>query len=113
MAMPVLEVHQVSVFHRSTSSLILVVTTFGVGELSAINGIAGAYAETLPIIHIVGNTSLHQVHQDRSEMLTIAKQSYDDSPLHWTQSRTRRLPRNERVRQSGERIPRQPCYSTR
>lgn len=30
------------------------VTTFGVGELSAINGIAGAYAERVPIIAITG-----------------------------------------------------------
>jgi pyruvate decarboxylase len=30
------------------------VTTFGVGELSAINGIAGAYSEFVPVIHIVG-----------------------------------------------------------
>lgn len=30
------------------------ITTFGVGELSAINGIAGAYAEHVPVIHIVG-----------------------------------------------------------
>ncbi|WP_239954297.1 thiamine pyrophosphate-binding protein [Pantoea sp. Z09] len=29
-------------------------TTFGVGELSAINGIAGSFAEYLPVIHIVG-----------------------------------------------------------
>ncbi|WP_413495088.1 alpha-keto acid decarboxylase family protein [Morganella psychrotolerans] len=29
-------------------------TTFGVGELSAINGIAGAYAENLPVFHLVG-----------------------------------------------------------
>lgn len=29
-------------------------TTYGVGELSAINGIAGAYAEYLPIFHLVG-----------------------------------------------------------
>ncbi|WP_031485116.1 alpha-keto acid decarboxylase family protein [Maridesulfovibrio frigidus] len=29
-------------------------TTYGVGELSALNGIAGAYAEHLPIFHIVG-----------------------------------------------------------
>lgn len=29
-------------------------TTFGVGELSAINGVAGSYAEYLPVIHIVG-----------------------------------------------------------
>ncbi|KAI7219702.1 pyruvate decarboxylase [Hortaea werneckii] len=30
------------------------ITTFGVGELSAINAIAGAYAERVPVIHIVG-----------------------------------------------------------
>ena len=29
-------------------------TTYGVGELSALNGIAGSYAEYLPVIHIVG-----------------------------------------------------------
>ncbi|EFO8258537.1 alpha-keto acid decarboxylase family protein [Salmonella enterica] len=29
-------------------------TTFGVGELSAINGIAGSYAEYVPVLHIVG-----------------------------------------------------------
>ncbi|KAJ5550973.1 hypothetical protein N7461_005671 [Penicillium sp. DV-2018c] len=30
------------------------ITTYGVGELSAINGIAGAYAENTPVVHIVG-----------------------------------------------------------
>jgi indolepyruvate decarboxylase len=34
-----------------------VLTTFGVGELSAINGIAGSHAEYLPVIHIVGAPS--------------------------------------------------------
>jgi alpha-keto-acid decarboxylase len=29
-------------------------TTFGVGELSAINAIAGSYAEYVPVVHIVG-----------------------------------------------------------
>jgi indolepyruvate decarboxylase len=29
-------------------------TTYGVGELSAINGVAGAYADHLPIFHLVG-----------------------------------------------------------
>ncbi len=29
-------------------------TTFGVGELSALNGIAGSYAEYVPVLHIVG-----------------------------------------------------------
>ncbi len=32
-----------------------VITTFGVGELSAINGIAGSYAERVPVVHIVGS----------------------------------------------------------
>lgn len=32
-------------------------TTFGVGELSALNGVAGSYAEYLPVIHIVGAPS--------------------------------------------------------
>jgi pyruvate decarboxylase len=31
-----------------------IITTFGVGELSAINAIAGAYAELAPVVHIVG-----------------------------------------------------------
>ncbi|KAH9890869.1 pyruvate decarboxylase [Xylariomycetidae sp. FL2044] len=31
-----------------------IVTTFGVGELSAINGLAGAFSEMVPIVHIVG-----------------------------------------------------------
>lgn len=30
------------------------VTTFGVGELSTINAIAGAYSEHVPVIHVVG-----------------------------------------------------------
>ncbi|KAL9128367.1 MAG: hypothetical protein Q9217_002946 [Psora testacea] len=34
-----------------------VVTTFGVGELSLINAIAGGYSEYVPIIHIVGTPS--------------------------------------------------------
>lgn len=34
-----------------------VVTTFGVGELSAINAIAGAYSELVPVVHIVGTPS--------------------------------------------------------
>lgn len=31
-----------------------VVTTFGVGELSALNGVAGCFSERIPLVHIVG-----------------------------------------------------------
>jgi TPP-dependent 2-oxoacid decarboxylase len=34
------------------------VTTFGVGELSALNALAGAYAEAVPVVHIVGTPAL-------------------------------------------------------
>lgn len=33
-------------------------TTFGVGELSAINAIAGSFAEHVPVVHIVGSPSV-------------------------------------------------------
>ena len=36
------------------------VTTYGVGELSAMNGVAGAYAEHAGMIHVVGMTSRAQ-----------------------------------------------------
>lgn len=42
-------------------------TTFGVGELSAINGIAGSYAEYLPVIHIIGAPCLAA--QQRGELM--------------------------------------------
>ncbi len=47
-----------------------IVTTFGVGELSAINGIAGSYAEDVPVVHLVGMPS--------------RKALSDGSPLHHT-----------------------------
>ncbi|KAF5389314.1 hypothetical protein D9757_003493 [Collybiopsis confluens] len=37
-----------------------VLTTFGVGELSAMNGIAGAFSEMVPVVHIAGVPSLRQ-----------------------------------------------------
>ncbi|KAG7088469.1 hypothetical protein E1B28_012458 [Marasmius oreades] len=41
-------------------SLGVVLTTFGVGELSAINGIAGAFSEMVPVLHIAGVPSTAQ-----------------------------------------------------
>ncbi len=34
-----------------------IVTTFGVGELSAINALAGSFSEYVPVVHIVGTPS--------------------------------------------------------
>ncbi|RDW72909.1 pyruvate decarboxylase [Coleophoma cylindrospora] len=43
------------------------ITTFGVGELSAVNAIAGAFAERVPIIHIVG-TPNRAVQDNRTQI---------------------------------------------
>ncbi|KAK4685979.1 pyruvate decarboxylase, partial [Tremellales sp. Uapishka_1] len=51
-------------YARVKGSLAVVVTTFGVGELSALCGIAGSMAERLPVLHIVGapSTALQSNH---------------------------------------------------
>lgn len=44
-----------------------VITTHGVGELSAVNAIAGALSERIPVIHVVGQTA--QTLQDKQLMI--------------------------------------------
>nr|BAU45069.1 pyruvate decarboxylase [Phanerochaete sordida] len=58
-------------------SLGVLVTTFGVGELSATNGIAGAFSERVPVLHIVGVPSTAQ--QKSKPMLhhTLGDGRYD------------------------------------
>ncbi|CAD2214796.1 Thiamine pyrophosphate enzyme, N-terminal TPP binding domain/Thiamine pyrophosphate enzyme, central domain/Thiamine pyrophosphate enzyme, C-terminal TPP binding domain containing protein, putative [Angomonas deanei] len=43
--------------------LAALLTTYGVGELSALNGIAGAMAESSPVVHIVGAPALSMQNQ--------------------------------------------------
>ncbi|VVT44485.1 uncharacterized protein SAPINGB_P000432 [Magnusiomyces paraingens] len=43
-------------YARVKGTPMTLITTYGVGELSALNGIAGAFAENVPVIHIVGTT---------------------------------------------------------
>ena len=38
-------------------------TTYGVGELSALNGVMGSRAHNVPVIHVVGMPSLRIIHQ--------------------------------------------------
>jgi TPP-dependent 2-oxoacid decarboxylase len=44
-------------YARVRRSVGAIVTTYGVGELSALNGVAGSYAEDVPVIQITGATS--------------------------------------------------------
>jgi indolepyruvate decarboxylase len=54
-----------------------VCTTYGVGELSALNGIAGSYAEHLPVFHLVGMPN--QSTQEARALIhhTLGNGSYD------------------------------------
>ncbi|MBN2479849.1 MAG: alpha-keto acid decarboxylase family protein [Parachlamydiales bacterium] len=54
------------------------ITTFGVGELSATNGVAGAYAENVPIIHIVGMPSTLVQKQKRIMHHSLSDRKFDE-----------------------------------
>ncbi|CCH58066.1 hypothetical protein TBLA_0A02670 [Henningerozyma blattae CBS 6284] len=41
-------------YSRYTNKISCLITTFGVGELSAINGVSGSFAENIKVLHIVG-----------------------------------------------------------
>ncbi|MCW2317428.1 indolepyruvate decarboxylase [Rhodoblastus acidophilus] len=52
-------------------------TTYGVGELSALNGVAGAYAEHLPVFHLVGAPNI-AIQESRALMHhTLGTGDYD------------------------------------
>lgn len=53
-------------YSKVIDGLSVLITTYGVGELSAINGIAGAFTEYSPVLHIVGTTLTKQINQAKS-----------------------------------------------
>lgn len=52
------------------------VTTFGVGELSAINGIAGSYAEDVPVVKITGAPSTTVINEHKLVHHTLANGNF-------------------------------------
>ena len=55
----------------------IVCTTYGVGELSALNGLMGSMAERLPVFHLVGSPSMRIVRQGLVCHHTLGDQIYD------------------------------------
>lgn len=53
-------------------------TTYGVGDLSAINGVAGAYAEKVPVVVISGIPPLHAVEQGALLHHTLVDGNYQN-----------------------------------
>ncbi|QJE26000.1 alpha-keto acid decarboxylase family protein [Staphylococcus caprae] len=54
------------------------VTTFGVGELSAVNGIAGSYAERVPVIAITGAPTLAVEEAGKFVHHSLGEGTFDD-----------------------------------
>ena len=52
-------------------------TTFGVGELSALCGIAGSYTEHLPVFHLVGMPNLKTQREHRIVHHTLGNGEFD------------------------------------
>jgi phenylpyruvate decarboxylase len=45
-------------YAKASKKIGVLLTTYGVGELSALNGVAGAYTEFAPLLHLVGTSAL-------------------------------------------------------
>ena len=54
------------------------VTTFGVGELSAVNGIAGSYAERVPVIAITGAPTRAVEQEGKYVHHSLGEGTFDD-----------------------------------
>ena len=64
-------------YARATGGLSAVVVTYSVGGLSALNGIAGAYAESLPVLIVSGGPNTNSAAENELLHHTIGKVDYD------------------------------------
>ncbi|MGO3743715.1 alpha-keto acid decarboxylase family protein [Kerstersia sp.] len=62
--------------YARTAGIGAVLTTFGVGDLGAISGIAGAYSENVPMVHITGAPPLHSINSRALLHHTLADGAY-------------------------------------
>ncbi|AZV93694.1 pyruvate decarboxylase [Bordetella sp. J329] len=62
--------------YARTAGIGALLTTFGVGDLGAISGIAGAYSENVPMVHITGAPPLHSMNSRALLHHTLADGAY-------------------------------------
>nr|WOG36205.1 uncharacterized protein [Candida metapsilosis] len=58
-------------YSKAIDGLSVFISTYGVGELSAINGIANAFTEYGAVLHIVGTSSTRQKEEAKSKIVNI------------------------------------------
>jgi len=79
------------------NGLAAVMTSYGVGELSALNGVAGACVEHLPVVCITGAPPLHTMQQRWLLHHTLADGNFDNTMIcyqQFTAAQTRLTPAN-------------------
>ncbi|MDR3189746.1 MAG: hypothetical protein LBT80_00900 [Lactobacillaceae bacterium] len=64
-------------YARANKKLGVLFTTYGVGELSAVNGIAGSYAEYGAVLHIVGTPSFEKMKDGKHLHHTMTDGDYN------------------------------------
>lgn len=63
--------------YAQVKGMAALITTFGVGELSASNAVAGAYSENIPIIHIAGSPDLSEQNEEKKVHHTLMDGNFE------------------------------------
>lgn len=63
--------------YAQVKGMAAMITTFGVGELSASNAVAGAYSENIPVIHIAGSPDLEDQEAEKNVHHTLMDGNFE------------------------------------
>lgn len=63
--------------YSQVKGMAAMITTFGVGELSASNAVAGAYSENIPLIHIAGSPDLNDQKKKKNVHHTLMDGNFE------------------------------------
>lgn len=63
--------------YSQVKGMAAMITTFGVGELSASNAVAGAYSENIPLIHIAGSPDLGDQKEQKNVHHTLMDGNFE------------------------------------
>lgn len=63
--------------YSQVKGMAAMITTFGVGELSASNAVAGAYSENIPLIHIAGSPDLSDQKEEKNVHHTLMDGNFE------------------------------------
>ncbi|KAH3662507.1 hypothetical protein OGAPHI_005759 [Ogataea philodendri] len=75
-------------YTKTCDKMSVMVTTYGVGELSALAGVAGMYSEYSPMLHIVGTSALSMKNSNKRMHHLLSGSNTYGSPDHFVYEET-------------------------